>query len=795
MNEWFLVFGVVFAVLAIPFLISCWVLSQLVLRSVRHITKASLEPPNHILDTLQPAIAALQSLGLNLIGYYQIERVNLKDKTLNWGVLLESADRIFVGVSIPELVVVNAPALSIGISSFFDDGKGLSTTNLKLDRFSAKLFSKPRAEILITQNLEHLAIAELLEAHQAKFSELCETRQPLSLSPNQYIQTLQSFAVKESERLHQGKEIIWVEPNHSYRLPIKTVLKAAWFYYLQNWAGMFGANQTVIQPEIRSLELEIEQFEAQQLIQPTKISPKLQRWLLIGSLAMFVAVYASFFSPKTLVVLVAVLLLHEGGHVLAMKYFGYRDVTMLFIPFLGALATARKEDASLSEKVWISLAGPLPGLILGIGLGIISAHGHSLFASDLFAVGQANLWVNSEVYSWMRSLTLTLIGLNLFNLLPIYPLDGGQVADLLLFTSNPYLGVLFKSFGVGILVLIGLKSPLFLVFAALIALSIPNSFRVAKVHNLILKGIKQNSVNESAGIIRTIFENLHQPPYHKFAFAQKSAIAKVILDSQKERSAGWKTRLGLSFIYLFSLIGGLIGGLYAISPNPQLWAVMAQSLTYIGKDSKVIMQERVKEKIASTTRQIELNPQNATAHLDRGNAYLAIKNTEQALIDANQVIKLDPLSGQGYMLRGRIWRQKNNVRQSEADFKTGRNLSNQKQIQIASEKLKQNPKDTYAYISRANAYADLNDRPKALSDYDKAIALKPDEYQIYISRANFYLVSKEYQLSIADLSQAIKLNPKDGEIYYLRSEAYKQIGEMAKSNTDLQKAKLYGYEE
>jgi Zn-dependent protease len=121
---------------------------------------------------------------------------------------------------------------------------------------------------------------------------------------------------------------------------------------------------------------------------------------------------------------VGVLLFHEGGHVLAMKIFGYRDVTMLFIPFLGALATAKKEDASLTEKVLISLAGPVPGLVIGIGLAIAFSNENPLS-------------IVSDNPSWIMPLSWTLIGLNLFNLLPVYPLDGGQIADLLLFSSNP----------------------------------------------------------------------------------------------------------------------------------------------------------------------------------------------------------------------------------------------------------------------------------------------------------------------------------------------------------------------
>jgi tetratricopeptide (TPR) repeat protein len=794
MNNWLLAFGLILTVAVIlPFLQLCWVLSRLTMRSVRHVIPAITEPADHLKESIQPAIAELESLGLNRIGNFQIERSNVNDQNLDWGILFDDlAHQIFVGVSIPELIIANNPTLNIGISSFFADGGSFHTSNSKLDQKIATLLSKPSPDNSLSQHLGDLAIAELFLAHQAKFEQLCLTRQPLALSLEEYIKTIESNSVRDINRLIESKELVMIVPNRSHSFSSIIVIRAAWYFLPQSWLGIFGFNSSASRAESSNLELEIEQFEARQLIQPNKISAKTQRWLLLGSLAMFVAVYASFFSTQTLVILVAVLLFHEGGHVLAMKYFGYRDVTMLFIPFLGALATANKEDASLSQKVWISLAGPLPGLILGIGLAIAFG-GDAIDRPKLFDANELVQWI--ELEQWIKPIILTLIGLNLFNLLPIYPLDGGQVADLLLFSSNPYLGVLFKGLGVFFLLLIGLKQPPFLAFALLIALTIPHSFQVAKLHNRIRKSFKQNPVSEPSDLVRRIFENLQQPAYQKFAFAQKSAIAKTILDSQKERSASWVSRLGLSIIYLVSLVGGMVGGLYAIVPYPQVWAGMAKSLTYIGKDSKAIVQEQSQENIQRANRDLVLNPNNTDALHDRARGYLMARNTQKAFADANQLIKLEPESERGYMLRGMIWNIEKNSKQSEIDYKTGRNLFYKRQINESTLKLQKNPEDSYTYLLRATAYAELNEIPNALTDYDKAIALTPNNHQIYASRGRFYLNQKKYPQAIADANLAIKLNPKSGDGYFIRSDAYRQIGEVAKSDADREKAMLYGIED
>jgi hypothetical protein len=61
--------------------------------------------------------------------------------------------------------------------------------------------------------------------------------------------------------------------------------------------------------------------------------------LLLGSLAIFMALGGLSGGVGRLVLLTAVLALHEAGHLVAMRAFGYRDTRILFIPFLGAVTT------------------------------------------------------------------------------------------------------------------------------------------------------------------------------------------------------------------------------------------------------------------------------------------------------------------------------------------------------------------------------------------------------------------------------------------------------------------------
>lgn len=129
-------------------------------------------------------------------------------------------------------------------------------------------------------------------------------------------------------------------------------------------------------------------------------------------------------ASRALLVLFGVLLLHEGGHALGMLAFGYHDVRVFFLPFLGAATTGRKDDAPAWQRAVVILAGPLPGLILGAAL---LATGHR--AGLVGEVARMAFFVNA------------------FNLLPFEPLDGGRLLGLSLLSRSPRLEAGFAALG------------------------------------------------------------------------------------------------------------------------------------------------------------------------------------------------------------------------------------------------------------------------------------------------------------------------------------------------------------
>jgi Zn-dependent protease len=128
---------------------------------------------------------------------------------------------------------------------------------------------------------------------------------------------------------------------------------------------------------------------------------------LTTSVSMLVSIgaYALIWGWKFAVGFVALLFVHEMGHYIQLRREGVKPSGMLFIPFLGAVVGARSLGGNALAEARVGLAGPVLG---------------SLGAA---AVAVAAYLTNSDL---LQALAFTGFFLNLFNLLPVVPLDGGR---------------------------------------------------------------------------------------------------------------------------------------------------------------------------------------------------------------------------------------------------------------------------------------------------------------------------------------------------------------------------------
>jgi len=133
--------------------------------------------------------------------------------------------------------------------------------------------------------------------------------------------------------------------------------------------------------------------------------PKLKLFTTSASMLVSIGAYALIWGWRFAVGFVLLLLVHELGHVVQLRREGIKASAPMFIPFLGALVAMKELPKDAAAEARVGLAGPVLGSIGAlVPLALYGLTGNELFQALAF-VG---------------------FFLNLFNLLPVLPLDGGR---------------------------------------------------------------------------------------------------------------------------------------------------------------------------------------------------------------------------------------------------------------------------------------------------------------------------------------------------------------------------------
>jgi Zn-dependent protease len=159
-----------------------------------------------------------------------------------------------------------------------------------------------------------------------------------------------------------------------------------------------------------------------------------------GSMLVSIAVYAQMFGWKYAVGFVLLLLCHEMGHYIAARQSGLTVGLPTFIPFVGAWINLKTQRLHPETAAFVGMAGPLLG---------------STAAFLVYLVG-----LRFQAH-WLLAIAYAGFVLNLFNLIPVVPLDGGHIVAVI----SPRIWVV----GVPILVALYLwrPSPLLIIVALL----------------------------------------------------------------------------------------------------------------------------------------------------------------------------------------------------------------------------------------------------------------------------------------------------------------------------------------
>lgn len=203
------------------------------------------------------------------------------------------------------------------------------------------------------------------------------------------------------------------------------------------------------------------------------------------SLILFVGLFLVMGMELRMVFMILlVLLIHEMGHFVSMKQFGYKNVNMFFVPMFGAYVSGENDEASEAETLITVMAGPVPGILLGL-----------IF---LYLEKSLNL-------PQLKMLPEIFLSLNLLNLLPLIPLDGGRIIEAL-FTGGK--GLLENIFlGISLLMVFALSWWLQSLPALLIALFIILRFRTNYKNDQLRRLLIKNGLDPKISYSKLSDEN------------------------------------------------------------------------------------------------------------------------------------------------------------------------------------------------------------------------------------------------------------------------------------------------
>jgi Zn-dependent protease len=178
--------------------------------------------------------------------------------------------------------------------------------------------------------------------------------------------------------------------------------------------------------------------------------PNLKLLATAGTALVSVAAYALFFGWPLAALFVALLFIHEMGHVIQLRREGLHASVPMFIPFMGAFIAARSLGENAQAEARVGLAGPILG---SIGAGAVALAGALLHSPLLLAAAYLGFLIN------------------LFNLIPVTPLDGGRAVAAMW----PWMW--FLGFGLLVALLIEYSNPVLLLIVILAGVDLYRRWR------------------------------------------------------------------------------------------------------------------------------------------------------------------------------------------------------------------------------------------------------------------------------------------------------------------------------
>ena len=162
----------------------------------------------------------------------------------------------------------------------------------------------------------------------------------------------------------------------------------------------------------------------------------------------------------------------------------------------------------------------------------------------------------------------------------------------------------------------------------------------------------------------------------------------------------------------------------------------------------------------------------------RGVANYNLKKAEQAKLDFQGALRLNPKLFKSFYYLGMLAFDEENLEQS---------------VKYLSQAVTIKPDYEDAYTFRVKVFLQKGDSLAALTDYEHLIQLNPYNYEAFSNRGKINYALEHYQEALPDFTRLVTKQPENAEAFYYRARIYQQLKKYEEACLDWQEAKRLGY--
>jgi Zn-dependent protease/Tfp pilus assembly protein PilF len=447
--------------------------------------------------------------------------------------------------------------------------------------------------------------------------------------------------------------------------------------------------------------------------------------------------------------------LHEIGHTIAARLFGIEVTSIVLWPLGGFANLSRRPDKVLPELV-IAAAGPLTNLLIFSGLLLLTIF-ERIIETSVHIPRLIHLLWSSNAFPFLVGLTIANLSLALFNLVPVYPLDGGQIArgvlklilgersaDLVMLLISLPLSVALTAYGLFSRDLVVVLTGLLLILAGI-------SLNPRLFNNLALSGLyfidrgnyylKRSDFDPA---LREFTRAIERAPSRSGAYISRAIVFMNLLDLPHARA-------------------DIERALVLDRSNFVAWTLRGELLS---------LDRQYDAALEAYNHAITLRASWNIAYLDRGSLYQEIGQLPQALQDMDRAVDLSHGSAITHLLRS--------ILRFQMDDQPGARHDSEQALRYAPHWMLIFPD---IFLLNLKGHLDW-----ALDYYWQAIERMPHAYQVYQGRADACRVNERYDWAIADYNRALQLAPRQAEIFLGRGITFQKLGQTERAAADFRQA-------